>query len=896
MSSDTEDEDLGAVRPSKKCDPVLIRARVSEQTRSQTSSSDEDLDYVATARDQGGLSSLTDVLTGPVGEKPDFSTAPLRRKKDIRLGEKVCYRTIETDCKGDTTVLPGTTAQWLRPYQIDGICFLYDAYKEQTGRILGDDMGLGKTVQVIAFLNAVFGKNGTKSDWYLMRNRRNAGQRHPVALIVCPGTLLDNWARELDTWSYTHHSKYHGKDKQSSLSAIASGSLEVLLTTYHTYRTDADLINDVYWDVVIADECHIIKEPKARVTQAMTHVNSQCRIGLTGTAIQNNYDELHTLLNWTNPGKFGSANEWSASVSSVLKNGQKHNATNEELNNARQKAVEICNNLLPTVLLRRTKQLIAHQLPKKTDRVVFCPLTYTQITAYDNLMESDDVTFLRDAQDPCDCGKEKPRPRIQCCYPLSPDGLEFKDLMFRYLHILRQLSNHLALILPKKGDNPLKREKGEILLDTMLPEDYETLMTRTMYTNGSDPELCGKWKILVKLLRHWKREKAKVLVFSSSVQLLDMLNDLMTQHSYSYEYLHGGMTLQQRSEAVDKFNDNPEDFVFLISTRAGGVGLNIVSANKVVIFDPSWNPAHDLQAQDRAFRIGQRRDVEVYRLVSVGTVEEVVYARQIYKQQQANIGYDASEERRYFKGVQGDIKQRGELFGVKNLLTFHGQNHVLKNIFNNTSVVEQQFDIQMASLHIQEQTSALDPAKAEPSDDGGIGDLVNADGTLKNDASTPIETDPVSAILASAGVEYTHRNTEVIGPSEIEAAITRLAAEAAGQQGTRSLAANAHALHATDGIQYQIGRVPHEVQLRQFQSLAKFAGFTDKLKFAIVVQKMSADQRKLLLVKFYRHRKATLAHDGSEQAEAKEEQVDSETMKRRNEIKQAISNKKIRQF
>jgi hypothetical protein len=112
-----------------------------------------------------------------------------------------------------------------------------------------------------------------------------------------------------------------------------------------------------------------------------------------------------------------------------------------------------------------------------------------------------------------------------------------------------------------------------------------------------------------------------------------------------------------------------------------GVGLNITSANKVVIFDPNWNPSYDLQAQDRAYRIGQVRDVEVYRLVSAGTIEEIVYARQIYKQQQANIGYTASTERRYFKGVQGASQMKGEIFGLANLLTFHGDDGMVNPFY-----------------------------------------------------------------------------------------------------------------------------------------------------------------------------------------------------------------------
>lgn len=153
-------------------------------------------------------------------------------------------------------------------------------------------------------------------------------------------------------------------------------------------------------------------------------------------------------------------------------------------------------------------------------------------------------------------------------------------------------------------------------------------------------------------------------------------------------YLDGKLSLEDRAKAVNEFNSDPKQFVFLISTRAGGVGLNITAANKVVIFDPNWNPSHDLQAQDRAYRIGQRRDVEVFRLVSAGTIEEIVYGRQIYKQQQANIGYGASEERRYFSGVMGDADKKGELFGLKNMFTYQGDNVVLKEIVNKTNVAE----------------------------------------------------------------------------------------------------------------------------------------------------------------------------------------------------------------
>lgn len=674
---------------------------------------------------------------------------------------------------------------------------MYDLYINAVGGILGDDMGLGKTVQVIAFLNAIFGKNGTYEDWKLMRESRSAGRDYPVAIILCPGTLIDNWLNELETWSWTHVVKFHGAGKEGALHSIAQGRSEVLITTYTTYKNNADALNHIKWDVVIADECHLIKEPKSQITLVANQVNSKVRIGLTGTAIQNNYDELYTLLNWTNPGKYGTAGFWKTNVSAVLKNGQKHNATNWELTNARTRALELAKDLLPKVLLRRTKALIAHQLPKKTDKVVFCPLTRLQITAYENLMATEEMTYLRESKSSCYCGSELPQ-RI-CCRTPAAGGLSFSELLFPYLHYLRNLSNHMALCLPKQGDQKQKCARDQDLLIQALPDHWKTLVSRPPMQNGCDPELCGKWKVLQKLLRYWEDEDSKVLIFSSSVKLLDMLNDLMMQENYLYEYLHGGMTLEARSAAVQNFNTNSQQFIFLISTRAGGVGLNIVSANKVVIFDPNWNPAHDLQAQDRAYRIGQRRDVEVYRLISVGTVEEVVYARQVYKQQQANIGYEASEERRYFHGVQGDSAQTGELFGVENLLSFHGENHVLKAIFNETEAAEIHFEnVRMANINIcatQENIETMDA-----SDEFGINAIVKAEFNDTNDdngdqksgikGETGHENDDdattsIASILASAGVSYSHQNNEIVGRSKIEVEITNVAAKAAQLGGHR---------------------------------------------------------------------------------------------------------------
>ena len=329
----------------------------------------------------------------------------------------------------------------------------------------------------------------------------------------------------------------------------------------------------------------------------------------------------------------------------------------------------------------------------------------------------------------------------------------------------------------------------------------------------------------------------------------------------------------------------------LIST---GVGLNITSANKVVIFDPNWNPSYDLQAQDRAYRIGQLRDVEVYRLVSAGTVEEIVYARQIYKQQQANIGYNASTERRYFKGVQNDKDQKGELFGLDNLLTFHGENIVLRDIVNKTNVAEAKQGINILEVNMDEILNDEDnPLQAEDDKDADsalnqLAALIKeGDGSKKRKSKEGEKSrnkmDPIQAILASAGVEYTHENSEVIGSSKVEAALSRRAGEAGNDISygeTRLFSeSQSQSQNRTGGrvrMKY-IFHPPEDVMIRQFCTMAKTFGFESATDFAFVVEGWTQKQRTDFLGRFYAKRKERLGVMEEDRASGKKvEAIDAD--------------------
>ena len=275
---------------------------------------------------------------------------------------------------------------------------------------------------------------------------------------------------------------------------------------------------------------------------------------------------------------------------------------------------------------------------------------------------------------------------------------------------------------------------------------------------------------------------------------------------------------------------------------------------------------YDLQAQDRAYRIGQVRDVEVFRLVSAGTIEEIVYARQIYKQQQANIGYNASMERRYFKGVQNQKGQKGEIFGLQNLLTFHGDDVVLRDIVNKTNVAEAKAGVNILDVDMNNADEDNPLAVDDDSEDAAMSQLAaliaEGEDVLAAKKKLKPKTDAVQAILASAGVEYTHENSEVVGSSKIEAHLSRRAEETGGEIGAGDEILFAESQHNEISdptvIQYAY-HPPEDVTLRQFCTMAKTFGFDNPTDFALIVESWTQEQRRNCLDTFYRKRKERLA-------------------------------------
>ncbi|KAL1753777.1 P-loop containing nucleoside triphosphate hydrolase protein [Schizophyllum commune] len=654
--------------------------------------------------------------------------------------------------------IPNPVNRFLRPYQRDGVQFMYKCYKEGRGGCLGDDMGLGKTIQVISFLSAIMGKTGTARDRYRRRdyvselqdrpdwrtNMPRADAKWPTALIVVPTSTVANWEREVNKWGHfelgVYTSQLNKDERAGMLRDFKLGRLDTMIVSHNMLRTDIDSFDDLAISCVFLDEAHVIKRADAGLTQAVNRFKCMRRFALTGTLIQNSYMEMHPVLDWTNPGALGSRAQWKSTIVKPLVVGQSASATAEQ-RMKQDEIAEILNKvILPRFFLRRTKFLIKEQLPQKIVQAVFCPLAPIQREVYKRILALPEVQDLIMKEDPCPCGSRIARKK--CCHPFQPENL------FVYMHHLISCANHVALLLPGPNDTPEQIERYADLNKRVMKDIYADEGRRYKLTYSLailQRDMCGK-------LDQWHKEGSnKVLIFTKSLKLMEVLEFHMKRDSYDFRKLDGSVPQKHRQKYIDEFNEQPEVYCFLISTLAGGTGINLTAANKVVIFGS-------------AFRYGQTRDVYVYRLLGGGSLEELVYARQLYKQQQMAIGYDASAQTRYFTGVQGDPQKQGELFGIKNMFTYHEDEQTTKMAIERATIADLDFNLAKGSASGSTAKKGKDGkkllGKEEAADLRGLGAFMFDELSPKKKQKAPQTAE--QRILSEGGVTYTHRNDELI--------------------------------------------------------------------------------------------------------------------------------------
>ncbi|XP_053307111.1 DNA excision repair protein ERCC-6 [Spea bombifrons] len=500
--------------------------------------------------------------------------------------------------------IPSALWKKLYKYQQTGVRWLWELHCQQAGGILGDEMGLGKTIQIISFLAGLsYSKMRTRGSDY-----RYEGLG--PSIIVCPTTVMHQWVKEFHSWwpqfrvAVLHETGSYTGKKHKLIGDLGSAG-GILITSYSNVRLMQEELQRYHWHYVILDEGHKIRNPNAAVTLACKQFRTPHRIILSGSPMQNNLRELWSLFDFVFPGKLGTLPVFMEQFSVPITMGGYSNASPVQVKTAYKCACVLRDTINP-YLLRRMKADVkmSLSLPDKNEQVLFCRLTDEQRQVYQSFIDSKEVYGI-----------------------LNGDMQVFPGLI-----ALRKICNHPDLF--SGGPKILKEAKQEDL-----KEDEQFGFWKRS----------GKMIVVESLLKIWHRQGHRVLLFTQSRQMLQILEQFLRNRGYSYLKMDGTTTIASRQPLITQYNEDPSLFVFLLTTRVGGLGVNLTGANRVVIYDPDWNPSTDSQARERAWRIGQKKQVTVYRLLTAGTIEEKIYHRQIFKQFLANRVLKDPKQRRFFK-------------------------------------------------------------------------------------------------------------------------------------------------------------------------------------------------------------------------------------------------------
>ncbi|SCU91365.1 LAME_0E12222g1_1 [Lachancea meyersii CBS 8951] len=616
--------------------------------------------------------------------------------------------------------IPGEIFDLLFNYQKTCVQWLYELYQQECGGIIGDEMGLGKTIQMIAFLASLHHSN--KLDG-------------PV-IIVCPATVLRQWCKELHTWwpafrTVILHSIGSGmtqkdtlteeqleelvmnsnpdevsfdayKERKKVKSSIESGRARdaliekvvtkghVLITTYVGLRVYSDKLLNIKWSYAVLDEGHKIRNPDADISLTCKQLKTRNRIILSGTPIQNNLTELWSLFDFIYPGRLGTLPVFQQQFSVPINMGGYANATNVQVQTGYKCAIAL-RNLISPYLLRRIKADVAKDLPQKNEMVLFCKLTKYQRDKYVQFLNSEDLVKIRNGK---------------------------RQVLFG-IDILRKICNHPDMLVKNERQHEL---------------------------SYGDPRRSGKMQVVKQLLKLWHGQKYKTLLFAQTRQMLDILEKFLSKDAelaeLNYLRMDGATSIGSRQALVYSFNKGPYD-VFLLTTRVGGLGVNLTGANRIIIFDPDWNPSTDMQARERAWRIGQKREVSIYRLMIAGSIEEKIYHRQIFKQFLTNKILTDPKQKRFFKMNE-----------LQDLFTLGGDSGLSNETLEN---------------EVQKETANLKNSKTEEGDDfeevvqlSGVSKLEGFFSAKDKEEGSRNEDDRLMDVLSGGNVEGAKSHASVV--------------------------------------------------------------------------------------------------------------------------------------
>ncbi len=486
-------------------------------------------------------------------------------------GQKVDYYAIAHRIQEPVTKQPSIlVGGTLKEYQVKGLQWMVSLYNNNLNGILADEMGLGKTIQTLSLIT------------YLIETKKVPGPY----LVIVPLSTLTNWTIEFEKWAPSVRKiVYKGPpiQRKQYQARIKAGDFQILLTTYEFIIKDRPLLSKIKWAHMIIDEGHRMKNAQSKLSSTIQqYYHTDYRLILTGTPLQNNLPELWALLNFVLPKIFNSVksfDEWFNTPFANTGGQDKIDLSEEET----LLIIRRLHKVLRPFLLRRLKKDVEKDLPDKVEKVVKCKMSALQSTLYTM-------------------------------------AIKYKTLI-----IGDSGSKHSAA---KMGLNNRIMQLRKICNHPFVFEEVEDLVNPTLMTNDDIWRTSGKFELLDRVLPKFKATGHRVLIFFQMTQIMNIMEDFLRLRGMKYLRLDGGTKSDDRTGLLQKFNaPNSEYFCFLLSTRAGGLGLNLQTADTVIIYDTDWNPHQDLQAQDRAHRIGQKNEVRILRLITEESVEEYILER-----------------------------------------------------------------------------------------------------------------------------------------------------------------------------------------------------------------------------------------------------------------------------
>ncbi|XP_025021491.1 chromodomain-helicase-DNA-binding protein 3 isoform X4 [Python bivittatus] len=505
-----------------------------------------------------------------MGEDPAQPRKYKKKKKELTPDDPPNSPTNDPTVKYETqprfiTATGGT----LHMYQLEGLNWLRFSWAQSTDTILADEMGLGKTIQTIVFLYSLYREGHTKGPF----------------LVSAPLSTIINWEREFQMWAPNFYVVTYTGDKDSrsiirenefsfednamkggkkafKMKREAQVKFHVLLTSYELVTIDQAALASIRWACLVVDEAHRLKNNQSKFFRVLNGYKIDHKLLLTGTPLQNNLEELFHLLNFLTPERFNNLEGFLEEFADISKEDQ----------------IKKLHDLLGPHMLRRLKADVFKNMPAKTELIVRVELSPMQKKYYKYILTRNFEA-------------------------LNSRGGGNQVSLLNIMMDLKKCCNHPYLFPVAAMESP------------KLPSGA--------YEGGALIKASGKLMLLQKMLRKLKEQGHRVLIFSQMTKMLDLLEDFLDYEGYKYERIDGGITGALRQEAIDRFNaPGAQQFCFLLSTRAGGLGINLATADTVIIFDSDWNPHNDIQAFSRAHRIGQANKVMIYRFVTRASVEE----------------------------------------------------------------------------------------------------------------------------------------------------------------------------------------------------------------------------------------------------------------------------------